>query len=375
MKRKIKFIIVALMVLGFAGVAIYFGISLFNKNEVYTDYEVLVSVDRNDSQNAEYCKFGDGFLRYSRDGIAYYGSDMIPQWNNAYQLQTPIIDICGEYCAVASAGGSQLYVFNKEGAVMSVDTALAIITVSVSAKGYVAVILEDTDVEYIAMYDTAGEKVYNIKTFIKGKGTPTDISISDDGAKLAVAYTTIGDLGINTSVIFYNFGEVGKNESERLVGGFDQYEGMLIPHIQFVNEDTMVAFATEKVSIYKISQYPELITDIIPEMEIHSVFYSDKYIALIYAGYSQEYPYNILVYDLKGTNVFNHGIDKAYKSYEFADNNILMYDDNKALLVDFNGKTRFEYEFDIAVDALINIEGDDVYSYINSRKIQKIKLK
>ena len=105
------------------------------------------------------------------------------------------------------------------------------------------------------------------------------------------------------------------------------------------------------------------------------LFYSDKYIALIYAGYSQEYPYNILVYDLKGTNVFNHGIDKAYKGYEFADNNILMYDDNKALLVDFNGKTRFEYEFDIAVDALINIEGDDVYSYINSRKIQKIKLK
>lgn len=374
MSKRIKWLFILLVVLGLLLGTAYFIWTHVNMEKDYTGYTVLGSTDRADSKSASYARYGDGFVRYSRDGIAYYSADNIPQWNAAYELQSPVLDVRGDYCAVAGVGGSKIYVFNKNGAVMSVDTALSIITISVSAKGYVAAILEDSNSQYIDMYDTAGDKVYHIKTSIQGNGIPTDISISDDGAKLIVAYATVEGNQVNTSVAFYNFGEVGKNEAERLVGGYDQYEGMLVPMVEFVNSGTAVAFATGKVSIYTISQYPKLIADIVPQEEIHGVFYSGEYLGLVFANHDSGHPYVIEVYDLKGTMLLSYEIEKNYKEYCFVGTNILMYDDNDAYLVSLEGRQRFGYSFSTAIDSLIPVSGDNVYVYITSRKVQKIEL-
>lgn len=374
MKNK-RFIIISLVLIILAGGGIWWGFNRLEANPVYTEYEVVYSTDRADSQSAEYLKYGEGFIRYSRDGITYYNSENIPQWNTSYQFQQPYVDLQGAYCAVAEIGGSQIHVFNKDGIIMSVDTVLTIVTVSVSERGYVAAILKDASSEYIEMYDTNGEKVYHIKSTINGDGTPVDISVSPDAQKLAVSYATVSDGQINTSITFYNFGEVGKNEPERLVGGYDDYEGMLVPVIQFVDDTTVVGFGTGKVSIFTISQYPKLIADIIPESQIHGIFYSDKYIGLIHINEEQGYPYKINVYDMKGVKVFEYGIPTNYKSYSFVEDNILMYDDMDMVLVGLNGTLRFSYTFETAMDALIPVSGYNVYDYITSRKVQKIELK
>ncbi len=375
MGNKKRYIIVLLIILLLAGGGIYLGLRYLNSNPVYTEYEVTNSTDRADSKSAGYIKYCEGFIRYSRDGITYYNSDNVPQWNTPYQFQQPYVDIRGEYCAVAEIGGSQIHVFNKSGNIMSVDTVLTIVTVSVSERGYVAVVLKDASAEYIEMYDTNGEKVYHIKSSIEGEGTPVDISVSDDAQKLAVSYATVDNGQINTSITFYNFGEVGKNEAERLVGGYDEYKGMLVPVVQFVNDSTVVGFGTGKVSIFTITQYPKLIADIIPKSDIHGIFYSEKYIGLIYVNNEQGSPYKISVYDLNGVNVFELGIATNYKEYLFVEDNILMYDDNDVMLVGLNGTVRFNYTFETAIDALIPVSGIDVYDYISSRKVQKIQLK
>lgn len=144
---------------------------------------------------------------YSKDGIAYYNADSVPQWNASYELQQPMLDIRGDYCAVAGIGGSWIYVFNKAGAVMSVDAVLPIVTVSVAANGCVVAVLEEGNTQYIDMYDTAGDRVYRIKTTISGNGVPMALSISDDAIKLMVAYADIENNSISTSVAFYNFGD------------------------------------------------------------------------------------------------------------------------------------------------------------------------
>ena len=192
--------------------------------------------------------------------------------------------------------------------------------------------------------------------------------------KLMVAYTTMQNGELKTSVAFYNFGEVGKNEAERLVGGFDQYDGMIIPMVQFVTADTAVAVSTGKVSIYTISQYPKLVADVIMDNELHGVFLSAEHIGLVFANHETGYPYVVNVYDTKGKLVLTHPIETDYKQYDFIGNNILMYDDNDVRLVSLSGEERFGYTFDIAVDSLIPVSGDNVYVYINSRKVQKIRL-
>ena len=189
-----------------------------------------------------------------------------------------------------------------------------------------------------------------------------------------VAYTDIENNDISTSIAFYNFGEVGKNMSERLVGGFDQYDGMLVPKVQFLTADTAIAVATGKLSIYSITQYPKLMTDIVFDNELHGIFYSSKYIGLIFPNHESGYPYRILVYDLKGNLTGTIPVATDYKKYCFVQDNVLMYDDNDVRMQDFSGAERFSYTFDTAIDSLVPVSGDDVYVYINSRKVQKIKL-
>ncbi len=374
MTKKVRILIITVVAMVIVVVAGYFIRGVILQSPVYTGYTVLQSTDRADSRSASYVKYGDGFLRYSKDGIAYYNADNVPQWNASYELSQPRLDIRGDYCAVAGIGASWIYVFNKDGAVMSVDTVLPIVTVSVAANGCVAAVLEDGNTQYIDMYDTSGDKAYRIKTTISGNGVPMSISISDDAVKLMVAYTDIDSNKIATSIAFYNFGEVGKNMSERLVGGFDQYEDMLVPDVQFVTSDTAIAVATGKLSIYSINQYPKLMMDITFEQELHGMFHSSQYIGLIFQNHEQGYPYKILVYDMKGTLSGEIPVETNYKNYSFAGDSILMYDDNDVRLIGLDGKERFNYTFETAIDSLIPVNSDNIYVYINSRKVQKIRL-
>lgn len=374
MNKKILIIFVVIGVICGACAAVAWFV-LRKPEPIYTEYEILKSSERADSISASYAKYGDGFLRYSRDGIAYYNADNIAQWNASYEMQKPIIDIRKEYCAVASAGESKLYVFNKNGLVVNVDTVLAIVDVSVSDSGYVAVVLEDSNTEYIDMYDSMGEKVYHIKSAIDGNGIPTAIAISNDGAKLMVAYTVINGNELSSSIAFYNFGEVGQNVPERLVGGYEQYGHMIIPTVEFLDDTYCIAVGTGLISLYSIGQYPKLIADITPEDEIHSVFYSDKYFAIVYPGKIGGGPYYIDVFDTKGSKLCTIDVDKSYSDYEFVGKNILMRDSDEMKLVSFEGVNRFNYTFELKIDALIPVLGDDTYVYINSRKVQKIKLR
>ena len=91
------------------------------------------------------------------------------------------------------------------------------------------------------MYNQDGSKIYNIKTTVEGDGVPVSMSVSDDGSKLVVAYTAVKGQELATSVVFYNFDEVGQNEVERIVGGYDTYGNQLVSKVEFINSDSYSA--------------------------------------------------------------------------------------------------------------------------------------
>ena len=52
-------------------------------------------------------------LRYSEDGLAYLnGSETY--WNQAFQMKQPLVDVNGEYVAVADQKGNIVYICNTE---------------------------------------------------------------------------------------------------------------------------------------------------------------------------------------------------------------------------------------------------------------------
>ncbi|RGS28471.1 hypothetical protein DWY02_12080 [Eubacterium sp. AF22-9] len=91
--------------------------------------------------------------------------------------------------------------------------------------------------------------------------------------------------------MFYNFSDVGKNETERVVGGFN-YDDVIVGDVKFIDDTQAVAVGENVVSIYKIKEYPSLEHTIEINNEIEKIFYSDKYIGMILDNSDSGDPYN-----------------------------------------------------------------------------------
>ena len=53
---------------------------------------------------------------------------------------------------------------------------------------------------------------------------------------------------MKTNVVFYNFSEVGQNETERVVGGFNHYDSTIVADVNFIDENTVAAVGEDVVA-------------------------------------------------------------------------------------------------------------------------------
>ena len=83
----------------------------------------------------------------------------------------------------------------------------------------VAAILEDTNITWIYLYNSAGEKVAYIKTTMQKSGYPAAVALSPDGKLMAVSYITVESGAAKSSVAFYNFSSVGQNFVDNFASG------------------------------------------------------------------------------------------------------------------------------------------------------------
>ena len=113
---------------------------------VYTDYDVLNRISYSEATNARYLRFGSNVLRYSQDGASAFNiaNDML--WNETFEMQNPIVDICNDYIAIGDYMGTTIYVYNSTGLQGTIDTSTPLKRFCVSGNGNVAVVLEDDEV-------------------------------------------------------------------------------------------------------------------------------------------------------------------------------------------------------------------------------------
>ena len=71
-------------------------------------------------------------------------------------------------------------------------------------------------------------------------------------------------------VAFYNFGEVGQNDDDRIVSGFT-YEGVVVPQIQCLSSHQAVAVRDDGFTLYKGRQIPKESQTIKVDKEIVSM--------------------------------------------------------------------------------------------------------
>lgn len=364
-------VLIALVLAAIAGVILY----KYLDGRTYSSYTISTSYNRDDTETAQYKEYGSGYVRYSNDGITYIDRKNNSIWNETYSMQKPQVKECGDCIAVGDINGSSIYIFDKNGLKGTVDTSLSISQIEVGSQGVVVAVLEDNTANYINMYNTDGSKVYSIKTTLEGDGYPLDISISDDATKLIASFVYVSGEEMKTNVVFYNFSEVGQNETERVVGGFNHYDNTIVADVEFVNDTTAVAVGENVVSIYNIKEYPSLSKEINIENSIENVFWSSKYIGLILDNSETGDLYKLVVYDLSGNKVTEKTFSTQYDEIKFDSDSILLCSSNVWSVMNMNGKVLTTQTVELPIDTVLTTGSRGSYVLINSKYIQNIRMK
>ncbi|MBO5426727.1 MAG: hypothetical protein J6A25_14560 [Lachnospiraceae bacterium] len=314
-------------------------------NREYKGYKVLKTNDTNYENTANYIQFSGNLLKYTPDGVSYINANGDTVWTAGIDMKMPVAVASGNYAAVADLNGNVVCVFNNEGQVSSVTMPYTICDVDVANQGAFAVVLESEETNYINLYNKKGEIVYEIQTSIDKSGYPLDITISSDGEKLFTSYLNIGFTSVTNNLAAYNFGDVGQNtNADRMVGGYT-FDDQVVPKLEFVDNDTVVAFGTKSITIYSMKEKPSETARIDFDYEIRSVFYSEKYIGVISDSTSDSEgtaeTYDIHVYDLKGNLEFSDKINFAYDNIYAAPKEIIISGGNDCLIYRTNGHVKY----------------------------------
>lgn len=364
---KIVILIVALIAIG-VGIYVYF------ENKVYTKYNVISSVERTDAQTTTYYKYAQGILKCSSDGASYtdYSNKVI--WNQTFEMNHPMIDICNDYVAIADKEGNKVYVFNTKGYLSEINVNLPIEKLQVASQGVVYVILNDGTGSKAKVFSKEGEELAKSDWAMVKSGYPIDIAVSDDGEKLGVSFLYVDSGIMKTQIGFFNFGSVGQNKIDNLVSAYP-YESSVFPRIAYVNNATAVAFGDKKVAIYKGNQIPEVVKEIEFQDEIRSIYYSDSYFALVFDNSDPGAKYRMELYDLEGNKVLNLKFDQDYNNIVINEKEFIIVSEMGFSIYKMSGLEKFRYS---SQKSLLNVmlEGaSNRYVIIDSSNTQIINLK
>jgi hypothetical protein len=357
-----------------AAIVVIIAAILMLDGRTYSDYTVISSVNRDDTESAKYEAFNGGYIRYSDDGAAYYNIKGNAVWNQTFSMQNPQIKVCDEWVAIGDINGSTIYIFDTKGMIGSVDTSLSISQIEVAHQGIVAAVLEDSTANYINLYNTDGNKIYTVKTTLAGDGYPMDISISEDATKLIASYLYVNGDSIKTNVVFYNFSEVGQNETERVVGGFNHYDSTIVGDVQFIDSTTAVAIGENVMSIYQIKEYPSLQKEIELDNGIERVFFSSKYIGIVADDSESGNLYKLTVYDTNAKKVCETTFNTQYDDIRFDGKSVIMSSATEFSLVNLKGKVLTRLDVDLPIEGILPTNNRGRYIMVNSKYVQDIKL-
>ena len=209
------------------------------KNKIYTENVVISSVEITTQQNSTLIPFSGYILSYSKDGANCIDAKGNAVWNETFEMQNPMIDVCQNVAAIGDYNGRNIYVMNTSGLMGQITTNKPLRDFCVSANGVVAAVLDDADVTLIYLYDTQGQELVHFRTTMEESGYPFSVSISPDGKLVCVSYLFVDSGEMKSSVAFYNFGAVGQNNTDNYVSGYD-YLDVVVGYTRFL--DTKTAF-------------------------------------------------------------------------------------------------------------------------------------
>ena len=345
---------------------------VFFINKEYVQATEVSSTEFFISTGSEVQRFGNNFIVYNSDGIkcVNYKGEQI--WNEAFQMQKPLVDVAGDIVAVADYNGGTIYVMDEKNVLGKIDTGMPIRKFKASGNGYIMAVLDGTNNTPIYVYNTSGDEMLFFNTTMKGFGYPLEIAISQNGMIGAVSYLNVDKGSFYSTVGFYNFGEVGQNYQDNLVSSYI-YQGALVPEINFAGNSKAVAVADNRIMFYSGDQMPRSAGESLLSEKILSLYEDDKYVVLFYDSDNSEHKYKAEIYDYDAKLKDKMYFDIDYTDVFFDNNRIVLYNNEEVLIHVIGGKDKFTGSFDDAILALIPTSSPKRFIQVTPNDIKTIE--
>ena len=353
-------------------VAAITGITFYVEKRSYHNYKVVQSSEQEDVVSTSYLEMDGDILRYSPDGVSLVSDSMSTIWSENYQMQNPVADVNGTHAVIADKEGTALEIYDKSGKTGSITTSYSIVKAKVSKSGVVAAILDGGDDTWIDFYSTDGSLIAENQTKVDDPGYPMDVALSDDGVIMMVTYQFVEGSDTTSYVAFYNFGDVGQNEDDRIVSGY-KYEGVVIPQIQYLSNNRSVALKDNGFTIYQGSQIPKEVKTVETDKEIVSTFYDDDMIGMVFKNDSKDKQYTMEVYTTEGKLKFKQDFNIPYTTIRLNGGNILMYNSSQMCVMNSRGVQKYMGSVDGTIKDFFKI-GWNRYMLVLDSGVDVIKL-
>ena len=348
-------------------------VGFYIEKRSYHNYKVVQSSEQEDVVSTSYIEMDGDILRYSPDGVSLVSDKMSTLWSETYQMQNPVADANGTRAVIADKDGTTLEIYDKSGKTGSVTTSYSIIKARVSKSGLVAAILDGGDDTWIDFYSTDGSLIAENQTKIDDPGYPLDIAVSEDGVVMMVTYQFVDGSDTTSYVAFYNFGDVGQNEDDRIVSGY-KYEGVVVPQIQYLSNNRSIALKDNGFTIYQGSQIPKEVKTIETDKEIVSTFYDDDMVGLVFKNDSKDKQYIMEVYNTAdGKLKFKEDFNIPYTTIKLCGGNILMYNSSQMCVMNSRGVQKYLGSVDGTIKDFFKI-GMNRYLLVLDSGVDVIKL-
>ena len=344
------------------------------KNKVYTEILVVASTEISITQDANLMPFDGYLLNYSKDGAGCMDTKGNAVWNQTFEMQNPIVDICQNVVAIGDYNGRTIYVMNTSGPMGSITTNRPIRNLCVASNGVVAVVLDDTDVTLIYLYDSQGNELVHFRTTMKESGYPVSVSISPSGELVCVSYLFVDSGQMKSSVAFYNFGAVGQNSTDNYVSGYD-YLNTIVPFTRFLDNKSVFAVSDDRIMFYSGSQKPVSAAENLLNEDVQSIYYGEEYVGLVFNSTESSNRYRLDVYHKSGELAQQIEFDIEYSDILFHEDQIIIYNETECCIYNINGLEKYAGKFNKSVRTLIPLKTSYSYMMVTPDSIDTIELK
>lgn len=363
---------VLLAIIVMAGIAAL--VYLQSRSRTYEICEVVATAENHSIRTENQLNLGGYILSYGMDGAACVDTTGAAIWNITYQMQEPMISIQGDMAAIGDYGSRTVYMVNTTGSIGQISTTLPIYKFCVSESGEIAVVLGDTDVTWIYLYNTSGEILAYFKTTMRQSGFPIDLTISPNGKLVGVSFVYVDSGEMRSRVAFYNFGDVGQNETDNYVSGYD-YPDIVIPTIRFLDNETAYAVADDRIMFYRGSEKPVSMSEHLVGDEIQKVFSNDGYVSLVFFSDQAEYRNRIEIFDNDGELVDTREMVNDFKDIVIRSGIAYVYSESRITIFRIGSLVIYDDVLPKSTYLLIPRDRISRFTTVNSSSIDSVVLK